>query len=135
MSNHKRKKMSWDIVLFHSRQTILNADDIDDTQLAPCDFDAALEAHFQNIVKDGNHREIKGTDYSIDYFTDDEPVSNKLLSLYGENALFELIVLAGKHRWQIYDSGLDDMIDLENPEANGYSGFQEYLRHVIDRNS
>lgn len=39
-----------------------------------------------------------------------------MLLLYGEKELYELIELAKKHNWQIYDSGLNVIIDLENPE-------------------
>jgi hypothetical protein len=123
--------MSWDIVLFHSRQKIELPEAIDETQLEPTDFCSVFESHFAEIVKDGNHREIKGKDFTIDYFTDDEPVSNKLVSLYGEYGLFELVILARKHHWQIYDTGLGRMIDLENPGDNGYENFQSYLRHVL----
>jgi len=43
-----------------------------------------------------------------------------------ENGLFELVELAKKENWQIYDTGLDDMINLENPEKNGYENFKHY---------
>ena len=36
------------------------------------------------------------------------------LSLYGENGLFELIELAKKYGWKIFDTGLGEMIDLDN---------------------
>jgi len=123
--------MSWDIVLFNSRQKIQAVEEVDETQLVPIDFCSALESHFDNITKDDNHREIKGNDFAIDYFVDDEPVSNKMLSLYGENGLYELVVLARKHNWQIFDTGLGQMIDLENPSINGYENFQSYLKHVL----
>jgi hypothetical protein len=123
--------MSWDIVLFNSRQKIQSVEEVDETQLAPFDFCSAFESYFDNITKDDNHREIKGNDFAIDYFGDDEPVSNKMLSLYGENGLYELVVLARKHNWQIFDTGLGQMIDLENPSINGYENFQSYLKHVL----
>ncbi|MEZ4805191.1 MAG: hypothetical protein R2852_06845 [Bacteroidia bacterium] len=123
--------MSWDIVLFNSRQTITSADEIDPTQLEATDFDSVLQAHFKQIENKENHREIIGEDYSIDYFIDAEHVSNKLLNLYGEKGLYELILLARKHNWQIYDSGLGEMLDINNPSKNGYDSFQNYLRKVL----
>lgn len=123
--------MSWDIVLFKSRQKINSPEEVDDSQLEPTDFCSVLESHFEQIIKDDNHREIKGKDYSIDYFIDDEEVSNKMLSLYGESGLFELVVLARKHNWQIFDTGLGQMIDLENPSYNGYENFQSYLKQIL----
>ena len=123
--------MSWDIILFNSRQKIQSVEEVDKTQLEPTDFCSAFENHFGNIDKDDNHREIKGKDFAIDYFVDDEPVSNKMLSLYGENGLYELVTLARKHNWQIFDTGHGQMIDLENPAVNGYENFQTYLKHVL----
>lgn len=51
-----------------------------------------------------------------------------MLNIYGERGLFELIPLAKLHRWQIYDSGLNNFIDLNNPEINGHIRFKEYLK-------
>jgi hypothetical protein len=126
--------MSWDIVLFNSRQEIKCVEDVDETQLEPTDFCSVFESYFENVKSDDNHREIKGKDFFIDYFVDKEPVSNKILSLYGENGLFELVVLAKKHKWQIFDTGLGQMIDLENPTTNGYENYQNYLKHVLKGN-
>lgn len=123
--------MSWDIVLFNSRQKIQSVEEVDETQLELTDFCSALENHFDRIEKDDNHREIEGKDFAIDYFTDDKPVSNKMLTLYGENGLYELVALARKHHWQIFDTGLGQMIDLENPAINGYENFQIYLKQVL----
>jgi hypothetical protein len=125
--------MSWDIVLFNSRQKITSVEEVDDTQLEPADFCSAFESHFTEIIKDDDHREITGKDFSIDYFIDEDKVSNKMVSLYGENGLFELVELAKKHNWQIFDTGNGQMIDLENPANNGYENFQTYLRHVLNK--
>lgn len=125
--------MSWDIVLFNSRQKIESPAEVDETQLEPTDFCSVFENHFAEIVKDDNHREIKGKDFAIDYFIDDEPVSNKMMSLYGEYGLFELVVLARKHNWQIFDTALGQMIDLENPSINGYENFQSYLKYILNQ--
>lgn len=54
-----------------------------------------------------------------------------MLSLYGENGLFELIKIAKVENWQIYDSGIDKMLNLEKPEENGYENFQKYLKQII----
>jgi hypothetical protein len=124
--------MSWDIVLFNSRQKINHVEDVDEIQLEPTDFCNAFENHFEQIIKDDNHREIKGKDYSIDYFTDDEKVSNKIVSLYGENGLFEIILLARKHNWQIFDTGLGQMIDIESPKINGFEKFQSYFLQILN---
>jgi prophage antirepressor-like protein len=123
--------MSWDIILFNSNQKINSITELDDTHLEPTDFCSALENHFTHVIKSENRREIKGQDFSIDYFQDGEKVSDKMLSLYGENGLYELVVLAKKYNWQIFDTGLGQMIDLENPSNNGFENFYDYLKQIL----
>jgi hypothetical protein len=41
----------------------------------------AFESYFKEIIKDDDHREIKGKDFALDYFIDDEMVSNEMVSL------------------------------------------------------
>lgn len=125
--------MSWDIVLFNSRQKIESVAELDENQLEPTDFSGILESSFDQVKKDGTHREIIGINFTIDFFSDNENSSNFMLSLYGENGLFELIELAKKHNWQIYDSGIDGMIDLENPERNGFENHRKYVDQILKR--
>lgn len=125
--------MSWDIVIFNSTQQITSIEELDEEQLIAIDFDTILEDFFSNIKIDDTHRSIEGTDFSVDYFIDNEPVSNKLFNLYGEKALFELIRISKSNNWQIFDMGLGGMIDLENPEKNGYDNFQNYLKHILNK--
>jgi hypothetical protein len=123
--------MSWDIVIFSSRQKISTIEEVDEELLVAIDFNIILEKHFTNIIVSENHGEIKGEGYAIDYFVDTEPVSNKVFSLYGEAALFELVRVAKIYDWQIFDMGNEEMLDLEHPEKNGYSNFQSYLQRVL----
>ena len=48
--------MSWDIVLFNSKQKIKSVAELDETQLEPTDFGGILENSFDRIKKDENHR-------------------------------------------------------------------------------
>lgn len=116
--------MSWDIVLFNSKQKIESVAELDENQLEPTDFSGILESSFDRIKKDYNHREIVGTDFTIDFFADNEHSRNFILQLYGKNGLYELIELAKNHNWQIYDSGIDGIIDLQNPERNGFKNYK-----------
>jgi len=125
--------MSWDIVLFNSKQKIKVISELDENQLEPTDFDGILENSFDRIKKDDNHREIIGIDFTIDFFVHNEPVSNTMLSLYGENGLYALIEIAKKHSWQIFDSGIGEMIDLENPEKNGFENHRKYVEQILKR--
>ena len=122
--------MSWDIVLFSSEQNLVSLENLNEDLLKPIDFDKVLKSKFENIKKSENHNEIIGKDFSIDFFDDEELVSNKMLSLYGENGLFELIKIAKVENWQIYDSGIDKMLNLEKPEQNGYENFKNYLKFI-----
>jgi len=123
--------MSWDIVLFNSRKKIESPDKIDEKQLEPTDFCSVFETHFEDVIKNGNYREVKGPNFTIDYFVDEELASNLVLSLYGEDSLYEIIVLARKYNWQVFDTGIEQMLDLTNPAINGYNTFQNYLEGVL----
>jgi hypothetical protein len=125
--------MSWDIILFNSKQKIESVEELDENQLELTDFDQILENSFEQIKKDDNHREIIGTDFTIDFFVHNEPVSNTMLSLYGENGLYELIELSKKHNWQIFDSGIGEMIDLKNPKKNGFENHRKYVEQILKR--
>ncbi|WP_225037353.1 hypothetical protein [Winogradskyella sp. SM1960] len=104
--------------------------DFEESILKPILFSEILEKSFKKIKSEDNHREIKGIDYSIDFFVDNEPSGTKMLNLYGENGLFELIGLAKKYRWQIYDTSLNNFINLENPENNGFENHKSYLKQI-----
>jgi hypothetical protein len=125
--------MSWDIVLFNSKQKIKSVAELDESQLKPTDFSGILESSFDQVKKDGNHREIIEINFTIGFFINKEHSSNFMLQLYGENGLYELIELAKKHNWQIYDSGIDGMIDLENPEKNGFENHKKYVEQILNR--
>lgn len=124
--------MSWDIVLFKSRQDIRDLSILDDNKLEVTDFNQILDNSFREIKVDGDHRQISGDDFSIDYFASG-PSSNFMLSLYGEKAMYIMIELAKEHKWQIYDSSLDAMIDLDSPANNGYENHQNYVEYILNK--
>jgi hypothetical protein len=127
--------MSWDIALFNTSDKIEDFEQFVADNREAIDFNTIFEKHFLTIKNDGKHREIVGKDFSIDYFIDDGPVTNKMLSLYGENGLYELVYLAKKFGWQIFDTGNGQMLDLDDPSKNGYKDFQNYLKHVLTNRS
>jgi hypothetical protein len=122
--------MSWDIVIFNSDQKIISMDEVDESLLRPIDFDSILTKQFKSIILDDHHVEIKGDDFIIDYFLDDELVSNKMFSLYGERGLYELVTISKTHNWQIFDTSSEKMIDFDVPDKNGYQTFQRYLQQI-----
>ena len=125
--------MSWSIVLFNSNEKIPSDLDFDENMLKPILFSEILERSFSEIKSDQNHREIKGSDFSIDFFVDNEPTGTKMLNLFGENGLFELIELAKEYEWQVYDTSLNEFIDLENPKNNGFENHKKYVEQIINR--
>ena len=122
--------MSWDVVIFSSKQKIPSIGELDETMLVPIDFSAILEKYCNNIEKQDNYWRIKGEDFSISHYIHPEPVSNTIFSLHDENALCELVRLAEMCDWQIFDTGIEDFIDMDDPARNGYENFQAYLEHV-----
>ena len=55
-----------------------------------------------------------------------------MVSIYSEKGLFELIELAKKNHWQIYDTGIGEIIDLKNPSKNGYDNHQKYVNQILN---
>lgn len=124
--------MSWDIVIFSSKQKITSVEEVDPEMFIPIDFDTILKSHFSNIKSNEDYRDVEGEDYSFTYYADTELGSHYIVNLYGEKALFELIQIAKKYNWQIFDTGIGEMLDLEHPEKNGYESFQAYLQHILN---
>lgn len=124
--------MSWDIFIFNSTQKIETVEKIDAESFVPINFNEILENHFDNIKATDNHRQFITENYSIEYFISSEKEGNLMVSLYGENALYELIRISKLYNWQIFDTGNGEMIDLENPSTNGYENFQTYLQQLIN---
>ena len=122
--------MSWDIMLFKTNKQVNVVENINDDYLELTDFGSALENHFENIYQDKNYREIKGKDFTIEFFIDDTPKNNFLLQLKGEKGLFEIIQLAKLKGWQIFDTMLGEMIDIENPVNNGFSNYKKYVKQI-----
>ena len=123
--------MSWDVVLFYSTETITDPGDLDETKLLPTDFATALKDHFGEVIESGGAWEVRREGYSLVFYEPEEAESNTMLNLYGEPALYELILLAKQRGWQIFDTGSGEMLDLDRPDRNGYAGFERYRQRVL----
>lgn len=128
--------MSWDIVLFNSAEKIISIEDLDEEKLLPIDFDKILLENFSTKNAEDQKNENPNVNLSsvnddINFYFDDEPSSNKIISLYSEEALFKIIELAKVHNWQIFDNSLGEMLDLENPAKNGYSNHKNYVNQIM----
>lgn len=56
----------------------------------------------------------------------------KILILYGEQRLFEIVILARQEGWQVFDTGLGEMLNLNNPTINGYDNFNKHLEQILN---
>jgi len=124
--------MSWDIVLFNPKVKLKSLSEVNIDLLKPTDFfTPILDNYKDDYFQDEDHILIKSDLYSIEFFLEDEPIENTILMLQGEKALFNLIPIAKENGWQIFDTSLEQFIDLDNPSNNGYNNFQEYLKTVL----
>lgn len=129
--------MSWDVILFNLNRKVDSVEEIDETILVDIgtktDFKKIIEKNYQDVVWDGDWGKIERTDYSIEFSLGDtdEPFSNSIFHLYGENAIYDIIELCKKNNWQVFDTGLDQMLDLVDPKKNGYENHQNYVRQIL----
>jgi len=107
--------MSWALLLFSATEKIPSNLDFDDAILKPIFFSNILENSFNEIVKYENRREIKGDNYSIDFFVDEEPTGVKMLNVHNAKGLIAIIKLAKENKWQVFDTSFGDFIDLSKP--------------------
>jgi hypothetical protein len=73
--------MSWEIVLFNSKQKIDSIENLEEDLLIPIDFYSIIQRNFENFLETENHIEIIGKDYSIEYFKDEDATSNLMLTM------------------------------------------------------
>jgi len=125
--------MSWDIVLFNTTNKIEDITEFNDENLEPIDFNLAFERFFKNIKQDEDAWEIIGEDFTIVHYPDNALTTNCMVNLYGENSIYAIVDVAKTNGWQVFDTGLGEMLDLDDPSKNGYMNFQHYLRQVLGK--
>jgi hypothetical protein len=96
------------------------------------DFRKRLLVQFPQSVFEENWCRIEAIEFSLETSLgpDDECLSNTLFHLYGEKAVYKLIDLCKANNWQAFDTSLGEMLDLENPQHNGFTNFTNYLDHI-----
>jgi hypothetical protein len=131
-------KMSWDVVVFKLSRKVNRVEEIDETILIDIGtntvFKKIIEKNFHDVVWDVDWGKIERKDYSIEFSLGDSDghFSNTIFHLYGENAIYEIVELCKKNNWQAYDTGLGQMLDLDDPKKNGYENHQKYVRQILD---
>jgi hypothetical protein len=129
--------MSWDVIVFNLKRKVDNVEEIDETVLIDIGtkdhFRKLIDANYPDVIWDENWGKIERQGYSIEFSLgdSDEPFSNSLFHLYGENAIYDLIEFCKKNNWQAFDTGLNQMLDLDKPENNGYKNHQDYIKQIL----
>jgi len=130
--------MSWDVMIFNLNRKVESVDEIDDSVLVDIgtmtDFKKLMTDNFPDVTWNNDSGKIERKDFSIEFSLgdSDEPFSNTVFHLYGENAIYAVIELCRKMNWQLFDTGLEQMLDLDNPETNGYKNHQAYVRQILN---
>ena len=131
--------MSWDIVAFNLNKKVHHVEEIDETILVDIgtgdDFKQMMTDSFPTIIWRDDWGKFEGADYSIEFGIDKTHAkfSNIIFHLYGSNAIYPVIELCKKYHWQIFDTALGEMIDLDNPQKNGYINHQEYVNQILHK--
>ena len=92
-----------------------------------------FESFFKNIKKDEDAWEIVGEHFTIVHYPDNALATHCMVNLYGENAIYAIVDLAKTIGFQVFDTGLGEMLDLDDPSKNGYENFQRYMRQVLGK--
>jgi hypothetical protein len=130
--------MSWDVMIFNLKRKVDSVDEIDESVLVDigtkADFKKIMTDNYRDIIWDKDWGKIERKDFSFEFSLgdSDEPFSNTTFHLYGENAIYEIVELCKKNNWQLFDTGLEQMVDLDNPENNGYKNHQTYVRQILN---
>jgi hypothetical protein len=133
--------MSWDVCIFNLKKKVSSVEEINEDILIPIatnkEFRSLLTETFPDIKWDSNCGIIERENIYIETYLgedDNESFSNTMFFLRkSETSLFPLIDLCKKYGWQLFDTGLDQMIDLDNPGNNGYDNYKKYLDHIMKR--
>jgi hypothetical protein len=127
--------MSWDVLVFNS---ICKIDAIDEIEEVLTDigtwqeFRQMLQQQFPEASFDGNWCQIENGNAGLETSLGppDEKTSNTIFHLYGPDAIYMVMALCQRYNWQAFDCSLDSILNLDNPEKNGYQNFVTYLAQI-----
>lgn len=131
--------MSWDVVIFNLSKKVSSVEEIDVSILIDIAsnkrFKEILIENFPDIKWDDNCGIVERDNIYIEVFIGelkDDTFSNTIFFLRdGEASIFEIINLCKKYGWQIYDTSLGAMIDVDNPGLNGYTNYRNYVNQIL----
>jgi len=133
--------MSWDVVIFNLNKKVSSIEEINEDILIPIatnkEFHSLLTENFPDIRWNGDCGIIERNNIYIElYLGDDNEVSFSNIIFFlrsSEESVFPVIDLCKKYGWQLFDTALDQMINLDNPEINGYDNYKKYLDQIMKR--
>jgi|KBSSwiStaDraftv2_1062776.scaffolds.fasta_scaffold249416_2 hypothetical protein len=133
--------MSWDVVIFNLNKKVSSVEEINEDVLIPIasnsDFRKLITENFPDVKWDGNCGIIERVNIYIELFIGDaeeDTFSNTIFFLRdSEASIFPVITLCKKYGWQLFDTSLEQMIDLDNPEKNGYAKYRSYVDMITKK--
>jgi len=128
MAEDRSNRLQVYIILFNCKEDVKTIEDIEEKNLQAINFIEIIENHFKKIFhRNGNHINIKASDYHIylHSMAKNELTTGKQIDIYGENGLYEFITLAKENGWKIFDTGLNDFMDLDFPKKYSYLEYKE----------
>ena len=133
--------MSWDVVIFNLKKKVSSIEEINEDILIPIatnkEFRSLLTENFPDIKWNDRCGVVEGNDIYIELYlgeNDEETFSNTIFFLRdSETSIFPVIDLCKKYGWQLFDTSLEQMIDLDSPEKNGYSKYRSYVDLIMKK--
>ncbi|HEY8505758.1 MAG TPA: hypothetical protein VIL46_14330 [Gemmataceae bacterium] len=95
-----------------------------------------IDAHLPGVVwSDARHGVFEGDGFSVEFdIGAEKPIDHVMLSVRGSGeALGALVRFAKPNRWSLFDLSEGEFIDLDDPAAAGWEGFQAYRDRVIPK--
>ena len=131
--------MSWDVLVQNYGGNPPAADELADAPdpkpLGTADsIRKKIDAHLPGVVwSDARNGIFDGEDYSNEFeIGDEKPIDHVMLNVRGGgDAIAALVAFAKPNRWSLFDLSESDFLDLDNPSAAGWEGFQEFRDRAI----
>ncbi len=134
--------MSWEVLVFKLNREINSGSEIDETTIDDIGSVASvlekLHSHFPDlelfdygkIIE--NMGKIKRENFLIEFFISKSTETNNFLSfhLYGKQSIYPIVELCTRNGWCIFDTTLGEILNLEEPEKNGYEQFNKIRNEI-----
>ena len=129
--------MSWGVLVFKLNREIKSGSEIDETTMDDVGSVASvlekLHFHFPDLELFDygkvieNMGKIERENFSIEFSILKSTETQNFISfnLYGKDSIYPIVELCKRNGWFIFDTTLAEIINLEEPEKNGYEHFNK----------